>query len=150
MKHTSKRLLSFLLCLVLMLSLVPLVYADAEVNYTKAQAQKLAAEMRILASETADANDADALRSLADSVEGAFNDPTKDQSVRNMVYEYAKDAFLSFDGDPAKLVVAPDAPDAPDKIDLTPAYEARERLYAALGELGARTACVKPASLRQV
>ena len=32
-------------------------------------------------------------------------------------------------GDPAKLVIAP------DKIDLTPAYEAREKLYAALGIL---------------
>ena len=50
MKHTSKRLLSILLCLVLMLSLIPAAYA-AEVNYTEAQAQKLAAEMRKLASE---------------------------------------------------------------------------------------------------
>ena len=42
MKHTSKRLLSILLCLVLMLSLVPAAYADGVSNVSKEDLKKLA------------------------------------------------------------------------------------------------------------
>ena len=45
MKHTSKRLLSILLCLVLMLSLVPAAYAD---DPTTADCEDLMSDMKNL------------------------------------------------------------------------------------------------------
>ncbi len=135
MKHTSKRLLSILLCLVLMLSLVPSAYAA---DVTMAQAQKLAAEMRKLASklETTSANNAYFLRSQANAVESIFIDQTANTSLCNRVYTSARKIFEQLGGDPDDLVIAPDAP---DKIDLYPAVQQMNRLYGALGAFATRT-----------
>ena len=135
MKHTSKRLLSILLCLVLMLSLVPAAYADAEEDYTPAQAQKLAEEMRKLASklETEYPIKAHILRSNANTLESAFNDPRADQENRNYTYTFCRRQFEQYGGDPKKLVIAP------DKIDLYPAVQQMNRLYGALGAFATRT-----------
>ena len=136
MKHTSKRLLSILLCLVLMLSLIPSAYAA---DVTVAQAQKLAAEMRNLASEKEAAGVQylpTLLRSAADDVEATFNNPRADQTSRNQTYEYFRGMFEQLGGDPDDLVIAPDAP---DKIDLYPAVQQMNRLYGALGAFATRT-----------
>ena len=131
MKHTSKRLLSILLCLVLMLSLVPSAYAA---DVSKDDVKKLADACKALYDQiAASANpDAEALSNLPtvcyilNNVYETF-DP-RDSYLIEYNYNICLTYFKKYGG---RL-------DEPG-ISLYPAVQQMNRLYGALGAFATRT-----------
>lgn len=125
MNHTSKKLLSILLCLVLMLSLIPAAYAD---DPTTADITNLMSAMDnlIVQMKKEKRNYFELMESLNNLNEYfMFSGPSNYRTIS--AYNAALEIYNRYRQSEAGSVIG---------INLTPAYEAREKLYAALGILG--------------
>ena len=138
MKHWSKRLLSILLCLVLMLSLVPAAYAVVT-DVTQQQMQALLDDYTALFQKLEAENDpkTENIRNVLGrnitSMQGYLQDfSSLEVAQANDLYDGYNQQLSNFKSYLAKLPKS----EASGKIDLTPAYEAKQNLYAALGILG--------------
>ncbi len=142
MKHTSKRLLSILLCLVLMLSLIPAAYAEDVHNVSQDDVKNLADACKALRDQiAASANpDAEAVSKLTTAFNRLYScyyifdlyfqilGQTDGQYVINSIYNECFTDFKKYS----------DRLDEPG-ISLYPAVKQMNRLYGALGAFATRT-----------
>ena len=125
MKHTSKRLLSILLCLVLMLSLVPAAYAD---DLTNDDCLALISAMKnLLTKMKAENKDTDDLKRNLNMLDEAFalflDDPVYHGSLIK-AYEKAKEVYDKYNT----------SDDGGDGINLYPVVLQANSLYNRYGE----------------
>ncbi len=131
MKHTSKRLLSILLCLVLMLSLIPAAYAEDVSNVSKDDVKKLADACKALHDqiEASDNPDRDALWDLKSAFSVLYyfyNDFRPDQQSNiDSFYNSCLTIFKKYGGSLDEPVIG---------INLYPVVLQANRLYNRYGE----------------